>query len=307
MAGRQGISADFPFESKYVEVHGSRIHYVDEGEGDPILFLHGNPTSSYLWRNVIPHLTEHGRCIAPDLIGMGRSDKPDLDYRFFDHVRYIEGFIEALQLKNITLVVHDWGSALGLHYAARHESNVKGVAMMEAILRPMRWSEFPAGYRVGFTLMRTPGIGWLMVSVMNSFLHRLLPSAIVRDLTAEEQRRYDEPFPTVKSRRPVRMWPAEIPIDGKPADVERAVGDYAAWLEKTDLPKLLFHAHPGGIISPSLVSQLEETLPSLETVDLGEGIHYLQEDHPHEIGEAVARWYEAIDCVDGETSLARAC
>ncbi|MEL7232893.1 MAG: alpha/beta fold hydrolase, partial [Chloroflexota bacterium] len=136
------ISTDFPFESRFVDVHGSKMHYVDVGEGAPVLFLHGNPTSSYLWRNIIPHMSDHARCIAPDLIGMGKSDKPDIPYRFDDHYRYITGFIEALDLTNITLVIHDWGSALGFHYAMQHEDNVKGVAFMEAIVRPMSWSDF---------------------------------------------------------------------------------------------------------------------------------------------------------------------
>jgi len=306
MSDDRSISPEFPFESKYIEVQGSRMHYIDEGEGDPILFLHGNPTSSYLWRNVVPHVVPHGRCIAPDLIGMGKSDKPRLDYRFFDHSRYLEGFIEALGLQNVTLVIHDWGSALGLHYAARHPKNVKGLAMMEAILGPMSWSAFPKSHKLGFTLMRAPVIGWLMISVMNSFLHRMLPGTIVRKLTAEEQRHYDEPYPTVASRKPVRQWPVEIPIDGRPADVHRAVTDYAAWLEETDLPKLLLHARPGGIISPAAVLRLEAKLPNLQTVDLGEGIHFLQEDHPHEIGEAIARWYECIDQAECDEELRRA-
>ena len=163
------ISADFPFESKFVDILGSRMHYIEEGSGDPILFLHGNPTSSYVWRNIIPHLSAHGRCIAPDLIGMGKSDKPALAYRFEDHAKYLDGFIEKLELRNITLVLHDWGSGLGFHYFARHEDNVKALVFMEAILRPMSWDEFPIGPRIGFKLFRAPGLGWLMLSVFNMF------------------------------------------------------------------------------------------------------------------------------------------
>src|SRR5713226_6390445 len=137
MATKQDISADVPYQSNYIEVHGSKLHYIDEGSGDPILFLHGNPTSSYLWRNIIPYLTPLGRCIALDLIGMGKSDKPDIEYQFFDHVKYVDGFIEKIGLRNITLVIHDWGSALGFHYAMRHESNVRGIAFMEAIVMPV--------------------------------------------------------------------------------------------------------------------------------------------------------------------------
>ena len=151
------ISADFPFQSKYVEIAGSNIHYIDEGSGDPILFLHGNPTSCYVWRNIIPYLIPHGRCIAPDLIGMGKSDKPDLAYRFFDHSKYVEGFIEKLGLSHLTLVIQDWGSVLGFHYAMRHESNIKGLAFMEAGLKPLKWEDFARDFKMAFRLFRTHG------------------------------------------------------------------------------------------------------------------------------------------------------
>lgn len=294
MTSEQPISAEFPFESKYVEVHGSKMHYIDEGEGDPILFLHGNPTSSYLWRNIIPHVTPMARAIAPDLIGMGRSDKPDIPYRFFDHAKYLEGFIEALDLKNVTLVIHDWGSGLGFHYACRHEANVKGVAFMEAIVQPSRWSDFPPDYKMGFKLFRTPGVGWLMISVGNVFIQRLLPKATARTLTTEEMAHYAEPFPTVASRLPVRQWPREIPIDGDPADVQAAVESYAEWLGKTQLPKLLFYATPGGLIPRPLADKLLANLPNIEGVDIGKGIHYVQEDNPHGIGAGLADWYSKI-------------
>ncbi len=294
MSSDKEISAEFPFESKYVTVQGSRMHYIDEGSGDPILFLHGNPTSSYLWRNIIPHLTPHGRCIAPDLIGMGKSDKPDLGYRFVDHARYVDGFIEALGLENITFVIHDWGSALGFDYAMRHEASVKGLAFMEAIIRPSSWAQFPKDFKMGFKLMRTPGRGWLMISVANVFVKQILPQAIVRELTTEEKARYAEPFPTVKSRKPVRVWPLEVPIDGKPADVAALVSANCEKLQASELPKLLFYATPGGIIDAAAVTWCAEHLPNLQTVDIGDGIHYLQEDNPRLIGEKLATWYQAL-------------
>ena len=289
------ISASFPFESHYVDVLGSRMHYVDEGEGEPILFLHGNPTSSYLWRNVLPHLTPHARCIAPDLIGMGRSDKPEIRYRFFDHMRHVEGFIEALGLERFTLVMHDWGSGLGFHYAARNPQQIRGLAFMEAIVRPLRWDDFPPDFKVGFRLMRMPFIGWFLVSLNNLFVERILPMAIVRTLTEAEMDHYRAPFPTVPSRRPVRQWPRDVPIDGRPEEVHAIVAEYSLWLQQTPIPKLLLHATPGGLIPAPTVEWCRANFPNLETVDLGEGLHYLQEDHPHRIGEAIATWYQDLN------------
>ncbi len=288
------ISANFPFESKYVEIHGSKIHYIDEGSGDPILFLHGNPTSSYLWRNIIPYLVPHGRCIALDLIGMGKSDKPDLDYRFFDHSKYVEGFIEKLDLSNLTLVIHDWGSALGFHYAMRHENKIKGIAFMEAFMKPMKWEDFPRDFRMGFKLFRTSGIGWLMISVMNMFVTQILPQSIVRKLSAEEKNYYGDPYKTVQSRKPVRQGPCEIPIEGQPPDVYEVISNYNQKLQESEVPKLLFFATPGGIIDFKTVDWCKQNLKNLKVVDIGNGIHFLQEDNPHLIGEELAKWYQDL-------------
>ena len=288
------ISADFPFVSKYVEVHGSKIHYIDEGSGDPILFLHGNPTSSYLWRNIIPYLVPHGRCIALDLIGMGKSDKPDLEYRFFDHSKYVEGFIEKLDLSPLTLGIHDWGSGLGFHYAMRHEANIKGIAFMEALMMPIKWEDFPSEQKMGFKLFRAPGIGWLMISVMNMFLTQLLPQMIVRKLSAEEKAYYGAPFRTIQSRKAVRQWPCEIPIDGQPSDVHDAITDYSQKLQESDLPLLLFFATPGLIGDGKMVDWCKQNLKNLKVVDIGEGIHFVQEDNPDLIGEELAKWYQDL-------------
>ena len=287
--------SQFPLFSNRVEVHGSFMHYVEAGTGDPIVFLHGNPTSSYLWRNVIPHLAPLGRCIAPDLIGMGRSGKPDIEYRFFDHVRYIDGFVDALGLRDITLVIHDWGSALGFHYAMRHEKNVKGIAFLEAILMPLPdWQAFAPEMQEMFRAFRSPDVGWDLIVNQNVFIERVLPGAILRKLSEEEMNRYREPFLEPKSRKPIWKWPNEIPIAGAPADVTAAVNDYNAKLQKSDLPKLLLYATPGAVIGAPLVDWCRKNLKRLKAVNVGDGIHYLQEDHPHEIGTAIADWYAAL-------------
>ena len=287
------ISPDFPFTSNYVEVKGSRMHYVDEGSGDPILLLHGNPPSSYLWRNVIPHLTTHGRCIAPDLIGMGKSDKPDIGYRFFDHAEYLDGFIEALGLTNITLVIHDWGSGLGFHYAHRHPENIKGIAFMEALVMPTpNWEVMGEGGEI-FKAFRTPEVGYDLLVNQNMFIEQILPGGIMRQLTDAEMNVYREPFLDPAARKPIHQWPSEIPIAGEPADVHTAVAAYNQWLQETDLPKLLIYASPGAILTELGVGWCKQFLPNLETVDIGEGTHYLQEDHPDAIGQAIAAWIES--------------
>ncbi len=288
------ISAAFPFESKFIEVEGSNIHYVEEGTGDPILFLHGNPTSSYLWRNIIPYAAEVGRAIAPDLIGMGKSDKPDIEYRFFDHVRYIEGFIEQLGLQNITFVIHDWGSGIGFHYASRHEANTKGLAFMEAILPMQSWDAFPDGARELFKSFRTKDVGEDLLINKNVFVENVLPGSIVRTLTDEEMDRYREPYKEEAARKPVWRWPNELPIEGEPADVWEAAVAYHEWLQRTEVPKILFHATPGAITPAAAVASMKSTMKNFETVDIGAGVHFVQEDNPHKIGRELAQWYRGL-------------
>jgi len=291
----QEISSEFPFTSQFVEVNGSQMHYIDEGEGDPILFLHGNPTSSYLWRNIIPHVTGMARVIAPDLIGMGRSDKPELDYRFLEHSTYVEGFIEALGLENITLVIHDWGSALGFHYARRHEDNVKAIAFMEAILAPVpSWDEFPEDFQQLFKMFRAPEVGWDMIVNQNFFVEKILPGSVVRQLTEEEMNRYREPFVEVDSRKPLWRWPNEIPIEGEPAEVAEVVSGYNLWLQETELPKLMFYATPGALMTAPVVGWASQALKNLTAVDVGKGIHFIQEDAPQLIGQKLASWYGTL-------------
>jgi len=287
MANR--ISPEFPFESKYVQVKGSRIHYVESGQGDPILLLHGNPTSSFLWRNVIPHLTPLGRCIAPDLIGFGKSDKPDIAYRVFDHADYIAGFIAALELKRLTLVLHDWGGFVGLSYAAAKPGNVRAIAAMEAVLKPMRMSDRSEGFRRAFGMMRSQA-GKEKVLKENFFVERVLPGSILRKLEPQEMEVYRAPFPTEQSRLPTWVFPNEIPIDGHPSDVHAAVWSCADRVAAAGIPILLLTFEPGAIVGPYEVDWARETFPNLTVQPLGAGIHFVQEDQPDAIGGAIADW-----------------
>ena len=289
------ISPNFPYEPHYVEVHGSKMHYVDEGAGGPILFLHGNPASSYLWRNVIPHLSDQGRCIAPDLIGMGKSDKPDIAYRFNDHYKYISGFIDALDLKNIILVIHDWGSALGFHYAMQNEDNVKGIAFMEAIMYPVTWSMFPLPFKILFKLFRTKGIGELINGRLNFFAKQMTQRTILRRLTDVEKAHYAAPYPNYASRKPTWQWPREIPIEGHPADNHAIIESYWQKLQQSPLPKLMITAKPGALITQKMADMLQQKLPNLTTEHIGAGMHFIHEDNPHGIGEAISKWLATLD------------
>ena len=243
-------------EKKFAEVNGRRMAYVETGQpdGDPIVFLHGNPTSSYLWRNVMPYMAGMGRCIAPDLIGMGDSDKlpdsgPD-SYRFVEHCDYLSGLLDAIGVsQNVTLVIHDWGSALGFDWANRRRGAVKGIAYMEAIVVSRSWDDFPERARPAFEAMRSPA-GDKMVLEENFFVERMLPGSILRDLSDAEMAEYRRPFTQAgEARRPTLTWPRQIPIDGEPADVTAIVDDFAAWIATSDFPKLFVNAEPGAILS----------------------------------------------------------
>jgi haloalkane dehalogenase len=289
------ISADFPWESKYVQVFGWPMHYIDEGSGDPILFLHGNPTSSYLYRNIIPYLIPTARCIVPDLIGCGKSGKPDIEYRMVDHTKFLEEFIRILDLKNLTIVGHDWGSYLEFYYAMRNEENLKGIAFMEAFLATMPgWNAFPPAILPLFKQIRTPGVGWDLIGNQNLFIEHLLPAQIVRPLSPPEMNYYRERHTEPQSRRPFWRWPNEIPIAGQPADVHQAITEYNEWLQKTPVPKLLLWATPGQLTPKAMVEWCEANMSNLETVHVGTGIHYIQEDQPHAIGAALAEWYTRL-------------
>ena len=294
------ISAEFPFAYHELTVLGSTMRFVEAGDGPPILFLHGNPTSSYLWRNVIPLVAPAGRCIALDLIGMGASDKPAIEYRFADHARYLAAAIDALALDDVTLVLHDWGSALGFDWAMRHEHRVRGLAFMEAFLMPAPGYEvFPADLRDEFREFRSPELGWQRLVRENRFIERVLPASVVRTLSDRELDFYRAPFRDEAARKPLWRWPNEIPIAGEPPEVHATIESYNAWLQRTPLPKLLIHADPGVLIPAPLVEWAKSHLAELTTMHVGPGIHYLQEDHPHAIGEAVKSWVDALPRLGG--------
>lgn len=281
------ISAADAYERHRIAFLETEISYVDTGAGEPVVFLHGNPTSSYLWRNVIPHVEGLGRCLAPDLVGMGDSGAaPDGSYRFVDHARYLDAWFEALGLTNVTLVVHDWGSALGFYWAYRHPERVRGIAYMEAVVRPLTWEEWRDESRQIFQDLRSEA-GEEMVLEKNLFIEGILPSAVLRDLTEEEMNVYRRPYlEPGESRRPTLTWPRELPINGEPEDVVSIVGDYSKWLAQSDVPKLFVNAEPGAILTGSQ-REFCRTWPNQEEVTV-RGAHFVQEDSPHEIGEAVA-------------------
>lgn len=282
-------------EKVRIPVRGKTMAYVEVGEGDPVVFLHGNPTSSYLWRNVIPRVT--GRCIAPDLIGMGDSDKLDPSgadrYRFVEHREYLDGLLDAIDLGDrVTLVVHDWGSALGFDWARRHPDLVRGIAYMEAIVSPLTWQMWPEASRSIFQAMRSPA-GESIVLEKNVFVERILPGSVIRALSNSEMEEYRRPYlEPGESRRPTLTWPREIPIDEGPADVAEIVAAYSSWLAGSQIPKLFVNADPGAILIGEQrelcrlwPNQAEVTVP---------GIHFIQEDSADAIGAALADWMRNI-------------
>ncbi len=283
----QGIKANDPYERHRTTVLDTEISYVDTGSGNPVVFLHGNPTSSYLWRNIIPHVEGQARCLAPDLVGMGESGRSGGgSYRFVDHARYLDAWFDALDLTDVTLVVHDWGSGLGFHWASRNPDRVRGIVYMEAIVRPMSWDEWPDSARDIFEAMRSEA-GEELVLESNVFVERILPSSVIRDLTEEEMEVYRRPYREPgESRRPTLTWPRELPIDGKPEDVVEIVEHYSRWMAENDTPKLFVNADPG-IILTGEAREFCRTWPDQEEITV-QGLHFVQEDSPQEIGEAVA-------------------
>lgn len=291
------LSETLNYEKRFATVNGRQIAYVEAGSGDPIVLLHGNPTSSFLWRNVIPELEGSGRVIAPDLVGQGDSEKlPASDgpgrYSFEVAYEYLDGLLREIGAdENVTLVIHDWGSGLGFHWAKNNPGAVRGIAYMEAIVCPVTWDDWPeaaAGIFKGFRSDK----GEDLVLNRNMFVEGVLPSSVLRDLTEKEMAAYRAPFTTPDDRQPTLNWPRQIPIDGEPAHMVKLVQEYADFMAASDLPKLFINAEPGSI----LVGRQREVCrawPNQQEVSV-KGAHFLQEDSPEEIGQAVARWMKNL-------------
>jgi haloalkane dehalogenase len=292
------MSTTAPLEKKTIQILGHQMAYHERGSGDPIVLLHGNPTSSYLWRDIVPHLEGSGRCIVPDLIGMGDSQKladpgPD-SYRFAEHRSFLDALLDALNVRdNVTLVIHDWGSALGFDWANRHPDAVKGIAYMEAIVQPIAtWADWPKAVQPVFQGFRSEK-GEEMILDKNMFIEAVLPSSILRKLSDEEMNEYRRPFANPgEDRRPALTWPRQIPIEGEPADVVAIVQSYADWLSTCDVPKLFFDAEPGAILRKG-ARDFCRSWPNQTEIAV-KGIHFIQEDSHDEIGIGVRDWLAGL-------------
>jgi len=282
---------------RQLPVLGSHMAYTDTGGADPVaLFLHGNPAGSFIWRDVIPHVAPLARCVAPDLIGFGKSGKPDIDYRFQDQVRYLDAFIDGLGLGQVFLIGQDWGAALALHFAGRFPDRVLGLAFMEHIRAVPSWKAFHPSEQARslFQQFRTPGVGEKLIMEENVFIERILPGTTLRALSAAEMEIYREPFPTPASRKPVWRFPNELPIAGEPADMAGLIAADEAAMLGAAYPKLFFSADPGTTVSPAAAAEIAAKAKHCRHIALGAGRHNLQEDHPHAIGQALSGWIGAL-------------
>ncbi len=285
------------WNKKYIDVLGKQIAYVEMGEGDPIIFQHGNPTSSYLWRNIMPQLQSLGRCIAMDLIGMGDSekleDKGNMTYSYDTHKKYFDGFLDAIGVEsNATLVIHDWGSALGFDWANEHPQKVKAICYMEGIVQSMEWEDWNEDAKGIFQGFRSPA-GEEMILEKNLFIEAVLPGSILRKLSDAEMNEYRRPFNDKKSRRPTLDWPRQIPLENDPPEISRIVDSYSHWMAENNIPKLFINAEPGAI----LIGKQREfcrTWKNQKEVTV-KGSHFIQEDSPNEIGNAIFDWLKGID------------
>ncbi len=289
------ISDKLSYPSKFIEIDGSKMHYVEAGSGDAILLLHGVPTSCYVWRNIIPHLAPLGRCIAPDLIGFGRSDKPDISYSIKDHIHYIEKLIEALGLKKITLVMHGWGSVIGFHYAMTHEQNCKGLVFYEAFLRTLNGNDISLPFQEQLIELQNEESTYDLTMNGTDFVDKIIPQGVMRQLTDEEMQRYREPFIKDGTAKPILQYLKDLPkSDGKNV-ADKIIADYSKKLIQSNLPKLMLFSVPGFITTMATIMWAKENLPKLEIIELGEELHLAQETYPNLMGESISVWLQGVE------------
>jgi haloalkane dehalogenase len=283
---------DTPYTSHFAEVYGSHIHYLEEGEGDAILFLHGIPTSCYIWRNIIPYLSGLGRCIAPDLPGFGHSDKPDIEYSVLDHIKYIDKFIETLNLKNITLIMHGWGSVVGFNYAMRHEKNCKGLVFYEAFLRSLKEEESSLPFQEQLIELKAMSDNETDGA---DLINKIIPQQVMRQLTEVEMDCYRQPFLQKGANKPIFQYLRELLRDDEKIDA--LITDYSNQLSRSSLPKLMLYSIPGFMTDMTTVMWAKDNLPHLELIEIGEELHLAQEGNPRIMGEAISAWLQAIEQV----------
>jgi haloalkane dehalogenase len=279
--------------SRFIDVLGSKMHYIEDGSGDPILFLHGMPTSSYIWRNIIPYLAPLGRCIAVDLIGMGKSDKPDIAYTIDDHIKYVEKFIETLKLKRLTIIMHGWGSIIGFNYAMKPDSKCKGVVFYEAYLRPFTQEDVSLPYQEQVASLQAEENNAEITLNGTHYVDKILPQGMMRPLTDEEMSHYREPFMQKGAERPLRQYLQEMLFDH--GSVEKVIESYSKKLTQSKMPKLMLYSLPGFITTMATAIWAKEHLPNLEVVEIGEELHFAQESNPSLMGETISVWLQGIE------------
>lgn len=289
------ISEKFTFPSKFIEVNGERMHYIDVGEGDPIIFLHGIPTNCYLWRNIIPHLSTLGRCIAPDLIGFGKSAKPDIEYTVFEHINYIEQFIKVLNLKKVLLVMHGWGSVIGFSYVMHHEKNCSGLVFYEAFLRSIDSDDISLPYQEQLVSLDNQGAMFDITASGALFVDQIIPQTALRELSDEEMNHYRQPFQKEGSGKPITQYLKEIPKGDGKSKIDKLIADYSQFLTRSSLPKLMLYSLPGFITTIATVMWAKEHLPNLEIIELGEDMHFAQESCPTLMSEAISVWMQGLE------------
>lgn len=295
MTSKERISEQVKLPSKFINVHGAKMHYVEAGEGRPILFLHGVPTSSYLWRNIMPHLSSLGRCIAVDLIGFGQSERPDISYSISDHINYTEAFIQEMGLRDIILVMHGWGSVIGFDYAMRHEKNCSGLVFYEAFLRSMDGEDLSLPYQEQLvTLQGQENVYDLAVNGL-AFIDHIIPQTVMRSLSSAELNAYRQPFLTEGSGKPILQYLEELPNGSGKSKVDELITAYSAQLTKSRLPKLMLYSIPGFITTIATAMWAKEHLPNLEIVDIGEELHLAQESYPKLIGDTISIWLQSVE------------